>query len=71
MFLAVIKTLDLVGVSSRSWEDAAREALMEASKTIRNIESLDVSEQTAVVGSDGTISEYQTHVQIHFRLDRR
>ena len=68
--MAVIKTIDLVGVSAQSWDDAAREALKEAAKTIRGIERLDVLEQTAVVADDGTISEFQTHIQIHFRLER-
>jgi flavin-binding protein dodecin len=68
--LAVIKTIDLVGVSTESWEDAARQALAEASKTIRAITSMDVSEQTAIVGDSGEIAEYHSHVQIHFRLER-
>lgn len=68
--MPVIKTLDLVGTSSESWEDAARQALAEASKTIRMIETMDITEQTAVVGDDGEIAEYHTHVQIHFRLER-
>ena len=40
--MAVIKTIDLVGVSSESWRDAAHQALSEASKTIRGIESMDI-----------------------------
>lgn len=68
--MAVIKTIDLVGTSEESWEDAARQALAEASKTIRGIESVDILEQTALVGEDGEIREYQTYVRIHFRLER-
>ncbi|MCC7076617.1 MAG: dodecin domain-containing protein [Acidimicrobiia bacterium] len=68
--MAVIKTIDLVGVSNESWEDAARQALAEASKTIRGITSMDVMEQTAVVADSGEIDEYHSHVQIHFRLER-
>lgn len=67
--MGVIKTIDLVGTSGVSWEDAARQALAEATKTIRGIETLDVLEQTAKVDGDGII-EYQTHVRIHFRLER-
>lgn len=68
--MAVIKTIDLVGVSNESWEDAARQALAEASKTIRGITSMDLMEQTAVVGDSGEVHEYHSHVQIHFRLER-
>ena len=67
--MAVIKTIDLVGVSSESWRDAAHQALAEAAKTIRGIEGMDILSTSAVV-SDNTISEYHTHVQIRFRLER-
>ncbi len=67
--MAVIKTIDLVGVSSKSWRDAAHQALAEASKTIRGIESMDVLGTSAVV-KDGAITEYHTHVQIAFRIER-
>jgi flavin-binding protein dodecin len=67
--MAVIKTIDLVGVSAQSWRDAAQQALAEASKTIRGIESMDILGTSAVV-KDGQISEYHTHVQIAFRIER-
>lgn len=67
--MAVIKTIDLVGVSTESWRDAAHKALEEASKTLRGIEGFDVLETSALV--DGNqISEYHTHVRIRFRLER-
>jgi hypothetical protein len=67
--MAVIKTIDLVGVSTESWRAAAHEALAEASKTIRGIEGMDVLETTAAV-ADGKIAEYQTHVRIRFRIEQ-
>jgi dodecin len=67
--MAVIKTIDLVGVSSESWRAAAQEALNEAAKTIRGIEGMDVLETSATV-DDGSISEYRTHVRIRFRIER-
>jgi flavin-binding protein dodecin len=67
--VAVIKTIDLVGVSTESWRDAAHKALAEAQKTLRGVEGFDVLDTSAVV-TDGEISEYQTHVRIRFRLER-
>jgi dodecin len=56
-------------VSSESWRDAAHQALNEASKTIRGIEGMDILGTSAVV--DGNkITEYHTHVEIRFRLER-
>lgn len=67
--MAVIKTIDLVGVSTESWQDAATKALAEAHKTLRGIQGFDVLETSAVV-EGGEISEFHTHVQIRFRIER-
>ena len=67
--MAVIKTIDLVGVSTESWRDAAIQALSEASKTIRGISGMEVLDTSCNV-SDGKISEYLTHVRIRFRIER-
>jgi flavin-binding protein dodecin len=67
--VAVIKTIDLVGVSGESWRDAANQALAEASKTIRGITGMEVLDTSCNV-SDGQITEYLTHVRIKFRIER-
>ena len=67
--MSVIKTIDLVGVSTHSWRDAAQQALAEASKTLRGIEAMDVLETAAIVEGD-QIKEYHTHVRIRFRIER-
>jgi len=67
--MAVIKTIDLVGVSSESWRDGAQQALSEAAKTIRGIEHMDILGTSAVV-KDGQITEYHTQVRINFRIER-
>ena len=67
--MAVIKTIDLVGVSGQSWRDAAQQALAEAAKTIRGIEGMDILETAATV-EDNRIKEYHTHVRIRFRIER-
>jgi dodecin len=67
--MAVIKTIDLVGVSTESWRDAAQQALAEAAKTIRGIEGMDILETSANV-DQGAMSEYLTHVRIRFRIER-
>jgi dodecin len=67
--MAVIKTIDLVGVSTESWRDAAHKALDEATKTLRGVEGFTVLDTSAVV-ADGEITEYHTHVRIKFRISR-
>lgn len=67
--MSVIKTIDLVGVSTQSWRDAANKALKEAARTLRDVEGFDVLETSAVVQGD-EISEYHTHIRVRFRIQR-
>ena len=67
--MAVIKTIDLVGVSTVSWDDAAHQALSEATQTLRNVEGFSVLDTSAVV-VDNAVTEYHTHVQVKFRISR-
>jgi dodecin len=68
--MPVINTIELTGVSADSWSDAARQALQEASKTIRQIKKMDVLSTSAVV-EDGVITEYHTDVKIFFEIESR
>jgi dodecin len=67
--MSVIKTIDLVGVSTESWRDAAQQALAEAGRSLRGIEGMDILETSATVEGD-RIKEFQTHVRIRFRIER-
>jgi len=65
--VAVVKVIELVGSSTISWEDAAKNAVAEATKTIRNITGVDVVGQTAVV-EDGVIKEFRANIKIAFMV---
>ena len=66
----VVKIIELVGVSSESFSAAVRNAVTEASKTIRGITGVDVIQSSAKVGDDGAITEYHVNVKIAFTLER-
>jgi flavin-binding protein dodecin len=40
--MSVIKVIELVGQSHTSWDDAVRQAIKEAAKTVRNIRGVEV-----------------------------
>ena len=65
----VTKVIELVGRSDKSWSDAARNAVEQASQTIRGITGIDVVNSTASV-QDGKISEYRVAVKIAFPVER-
>ncbi len=66
--MPTINTLELEGISEKSWGDAAREALREAARTIRNINKLEVLDTSTDV-EDGQIARYRTHVRLYFEVE--
>ena len=67
--MAVMNTIELEGVSDKSWGEAAREALREAAKTIRGINRLDVV-STGTDVKDGKIVGYRTQVRLYFVVEQ-
>ena len=65
---AVVRVIELVGVSDKSWSDAAQQAVSRASETIRHITGLDVLHSTAVV-RDRKIIEYHVNVKVAFVVE--
>jgi len=65
---AVVRVIELVGVSSKSWSDAAQQAVTRASQTLRHITGLDVLKSSAVV-KDGKIGEYHVNVKVAFIVE--
>lgn len=63
--MTAVKIIKVLGTSSQSWEDAAQEAISEASKTIDNITGIEIHDHTATV-EDGSITEYKTTVEVAF-----
>jgi flavin-binding protein dodecin len=66
--MGVIIIREMVGTSPQSWSDAARQAVATASKTVRNIQTVDVVRSSAVV-RDGEIVEYRVEVKIGFEYE--
>jgi len=67
--MPVKKIIELVGISPNGWEEAARNAVKEAAKTIRNITSVHVERYTAKVQRN-RIVEYRALVRIAFTVER-
>ena len=67
--MAILKVLEILASSKNSWEDAAQTAVKEAAKTVRDIRSVNVQNQSAVVVK-GKITEYRLNCKITFGVDR-
>jgi flavin-binding protein dodecin len=66
--VGVIIVREMVGTSPNSWSDAARQAVATASKTVRNIRTIEVVKSTARI-EDGEIVEYQVQLKIGFEYE--
>lgn len=67
--MVVVKIIELIGSSPKSWEDATKNALAEAAKTIKNIKSINVKRCNAKV-ENNKIVEYRAVVKIAFVVQR-
>lgn len=66
--MAVLKVLELMASSTKSWEDAAQQAVNEASQTLKHIRSVYIKEHSAVV-SKNKITEYRITAKLSFMIE--
>ncbi len=65
--MAVLKVIEVLANSDKSWEDAAKNALNQANKSVDHIRSVYINEQSATV-KDGKIENYRVNVKITFEV---
>lgn len=65
---SVAKVIELISESTKSWDDAAQNAVTEAAKTIKNIRSIWVDNMTAEV-RDNRIVSYRANVKVTFLIE--
>jgi flavin-binding protein dodecin len=66
--MGVMIVREMIGTSTHGWSDAARQAVAVASKTVRNIRSVDVIESSARV-EGGEIVEYRVQIKLSFEYE--
>ena len=65
--MAIVKVIEVIGSSTKSFDDAVENAVKEVSKTVRNIDSVFVKDMKAHV-TDGKISSYGVICKVSFRV---
>ena len=65
--MAVLKVIEVLSNSNKSWEDATKKAVIEATKTVKNIKSVYVQDQSAVV-KNGEVSEFRVNLKLTFEV---
>lgn len=65
--MAVLKVIEVLANSEKSWEDATKKAVKQAAKSIKNIRSVYVQDQSASVEGDSVV-DFRVNVKITFEV---
>ena len=65
--MAVLKVIEVLASSKTGWEDAAKNAVKTAGKSLKAIRSVYIQEQSAVV-EDCEIREFRVNAKITFEV---
>jgi len=63
---SIYKVIQLVGSSDKSWEDAAKNAVEKASKTLRDLRIAEIEKLDMKV-EDGKVTSYRARVNLSFK----
>ena len=66
--MSVFKIIELVGTSEKSWEDAAKQAIEVANKSLRGLRVAEISKMDVRM-ADGKIAEYRVRVNVSFKYE--
>lgn len=65
---SVYRVTEVIGVSSDSWEQAARNAVETAGESVRELRIAEVVREDVTI-ADGKISEFRVRLGISFKYD--
>ena len=68
--MAVVKVIEILAESETSWEDAARQALTEVSRTVRNVKTIYITDLQAIV-ENNRITRYRVNAKVSFLVEPR
>ncbi|MFW9795085.1 MAG: dodecin family protein [Candidatus Thorarchaeota archaeon] len=66
---SVYKIIDLVGTSTKSWEDAVNSVIAKASQSLRDLRIAEVKELDVKI-EDGKIAAYRARVALSFKYEK-
>jgi flavin-binding protein dodecin len=65
---AVYRVTEVIGTSSNSWEDAARNAVKVASKSLRDLRIAEIGKLDVKI-EDGKITQFRARLALSFKYD--
>ncbi|MDB5447941.1 MAG: hypothetical protein JWQ97_3258 [Phenylobacterium sp.] len=67
--MSVYRVTEVIGTSPDSWEDAARQAVATASRSLRDLRVAEVVEQDLTMDEAGTITAFRTKLKLSFKFE--
>jgi flavin-binding protein dodecin len=67
---SVYRITEIVGTSKNSWEDAARNAVKTAAKTLRDLRVAEIVKLDMVI-EDGEVAAYRARVNLSFKYEEK
>ncbi len=64
----VLKVIELMASSEKSWEDATKNAVAKAAKSVNSIKSAWIKDQTVSI-KDNKVVEFRVNVKISFEVE--
>jgi flavin-binding protein dodecin len=65
---SVYRVTEVIGVSTESWESAARTAVETAARTVRDLRVAEVTRQDLTI-EDGKVTSYRVRLDISFKYE--
>ncbi len=66
--MAILKVIEVLSSSEKSWEDATKKAVKHAAKSLKNIRSVYVQDQSASI-KDNEVAEFRVNLKITFEIE--
>jgi dodecin len=66
---SVYKVIELVGTSSKSWEDAAKAAVERAAKSLRDLRVAEVIQLDMQMDDKGKVESYRAKINVSFKYE--
>ena len=65
---SVYKVIELVGTSSKSWEDAARNAVEKAGQSLKNLRIAEINKLDMSI-ENGKVTAFRARVSVSFKYE--
>jgi flavin-binding protein dodecin len=67
--MSVYRVTEVIGTSPTSWEEAARQAVATAARSLRDLRVAEVVEQDLTLDGAGAVQEFRTKLKLSFKYE--